>query len=90
MPNTLYRSTRDVRLRDHAQIVLLSAAHRLAAPASVASMRVHKETVRTSGQPTKHYAIGAVADRLGETMVLFERRKRRREIAKLLTDLVER
>jgi transposase len=40
------------------------------------------------GQPEKRYGIGAVNYHTGETVVLFERRKRRREIAKLLEGLV--
>ncbi len=46
--------------------------------------------VPTPGQPTKHYGIGAVNYHTGETVVLFERRKRRREIAKLLEALMGR
>jgi putative transposase len=46
--------------------------------------------IPTPGQPTRYYGIGAVNDHTGETLVLFERRKRRREIAKLLEALVER
>ncbi len=44
--DTLYRTTRDVRLRTRAQIVLLAAEQRLAAPASAAIVREHEETVR--------------------------------------------
>ncbi len=44
--------------------------------------------IPTPGQPTKRYGIGAVNYHTGETVVLFERRKRRREIAKLLEALV--
>ena len=40
------------------------------------------------GQPTRYYGIGAVNYHTGETVVLFERRKRRQEIAKLLEALV--
>jgi putative transposase len=46
--------------------------------------------VPTPGQPTKHYGIGAVDYHTGETVVLFRRRKRRREIAELLQALVDK
>lgn len=42
----------------------------------------------TPRQPEKRDGIGAVTDHTGETVVLFERRKRRKEIAKLLAALV--
>ena len=44
--------------------------------------------IPTPGQPEKRYGIGAVNYHTGETVVLFERRKRRREVAKLLAALV--
>ena len=44
--------------------------------------------IPTPGQPTKRDGIGAVNYHTGETVVLFERRKRRREIAKLLEALL--
>lgn len=44
--DTLYRTTRDVRLRTRAQIVLLAAEQRLAAPAIAPIVREHEETVR--------------------------------------------
>jgi transposase len=44
--------------------------------------------IPTPGQPTRYYGIGAVNYHTGETVVLFERRKRRREVAKLLEALV--
>ncbi len=44
--------------------------------------------IRTPGQPTKHYGIGAVNYHTGETVVLFRRRKRRQEIAELLDALL--
>jgi len=44
--DTLYRTTRDARLRTRAQIVLLAAERRLAAPAIAAIVREHEETVR--------------------------------------------
>jgi putative transposase len=40
------------------------------------------------GQPTRYSGIGAVDYHTGETVVLLERRKRRRGIAKLLEALV--
>jgi len=46
--------------------------------------------VPTPGQPHRHYGIGAVNFHTGETVVLFRRRKRRREIAELLQALVDR
>ena len=44
--------------------------------------------IPTPGQPEKRYGIGAVNYHTGETVVSFERRKRRREVAKLLEALV--
>jgi len=44
--------------------------------------------IPTPRQPEKRYGIGAINYHTGETVVLFERRKRRREIAKLLEALV--
>ena len=44
--------------------------------------------IPTPRQPEKRYGIGAVNYHTGETVVLFERRKRRGEIAKLLEALV--
>ena len=46
--------------------------------------------IRTPGQPTKHYGIGAVNYHTGETEVIFRRRKRRKEIAELLQRLVDK
>ncbi|HZQ10424.1 MAG TPA: IS630 family transposase [Anaerolineae bacterium] len=46
--------------------------------------------IPTPGQPTKRYGIGAVNYHTGETVVLFRRHKRRREIAELLRALVEK
>src|SRR5258708_17528172 len=46
--------------------------------------------IPTPAQPTKHYGIGAVDYRSGETVVLLKRRKRRKEIAELLDALVEK
>src|SRR5215467_10545500 len=42
----LYRTTRDVRLRTRAQIVLLAAEQRLTAPAIAAIVREDDQTVR--------------------------------------------
>src|SRR5512147_1242384 len=41
-------------------------------------------------QPSKRYGLGAVAYYTGETVVLFRRRKRRREVAELLQALVDK
>ena len=46
--------------------------------------------IPTPGQPHKYYGIGAVNYHTGETVVLFRRHKRRREIAKLLQALVDK
>jgi transposase len=46
--------------------------------------------IPTPRQPTKHYGIGAVNYHTGEMVVLFRRRKRRREIAELLQALLDR
>lgn len=43
---TLYRTTRDVRLRTRAQIILLAAEQRLTAPAIAAIVREDDQTVR--------------------------------------------
>ena len=45
--------------------------------------------IPTPAQPTKHYGIGAVNYQTGETVVLFRRHKRRREIAELLQALLD-
>ena len=44
--------------------------------------------IPTPGQPTKHYGLGAVNYRTGETVVLTRRRKRRCEVAELLEALL--
>lgn len=44
--------------------------------------------IPTPGQPDTYYGIGAVNYHTGETVVRFERRKRRREIAQLLEALL--
>jgi putative transposase len=46
--------------------------------------------IPTPAQPTKHYGIGAVNYQTGETVVLFRRHKRRREIAELLQALLDK
>jgi len=46
--------------------------------------------IPTPAQPTKRYGIGAVNYHTGETVVLFRRRKRRREIAELLQALLDK
>jgi putative transposase len=46
--------------------------------------------IPTPGQPTKRYGLGAVNYHTGETVVLFRRRKRRREVAELLQALVDK
>jgi transposase len=46
--------------------------------------------IPTPGQPDKYYGIGAVNYHTGETIVQFQRHKRRREIAQLLKALLEK
>lgn len=46
--------------------------------------------IPTPAQPTKHDGIGAVNYQTGETVVLFRRHKRRREIAELLQALLQK
>jgi transposase len=46
--------------------------------------------IRTPGQPTKHYGIGAVNYHTGETTVIVRKHKRRQEIAELLQLLVDK
>jgi transposase len=46
--------------------------------------------IPTPGQPDKYYGIGAVNYYTGETVMQFQRRKRRQEIAQLLQALVEK
>jgi hypothetical protein len=48
------------------------------------SPKAQQVMIPTPRQPEKRYGIGAVNYHTGETVVLFERRKRRKEIAKLL------
>jgi transposase len=45
--------------------------------------------IPTPGQPYKRYGLGAVNYHTGEAVVLFRRRKRRREVAELLQALVD-
>lgn len=46
--------------------------------------------IPTPGQPYKRYGLGAVNYHTGETVVLFRRRKRRKEVAELLQALVDK
>jgi putative transposase len=46
--------------------------------------------IPTPGQPYKRYGLGAVNYHTGETVVLFRRHKRRREVAELLQALVDK
>jgi putative transposase len=45
--------------------------------------------IPTPGQPYKRYGLGAVNYHTGQTVVLFRRRKRRKEVAELLQALVD-
>ncbi len=46
--------------------------------------------IRTPGQPKKQYGLGAVNYHTGETVVLFRKRKRRKEVAELLQALLDK
>jgi transposase len=46
--------------------------------------------IPTPGQPYRRYGLGAVNYHTGETVILFKRRKRRREVAELLQALVDK
>ena len=46
--------------------------------------------IPTPGQPYRRYGLGAVTYHTGETVILFKRRKRRREVAELLQALVDK
>jgi len=46
--------------------------------------------IPTPGQPYRRYGLGAVNYHTGETVILFRRRKRRREVAELLQALVDK
>lgn len=54
------------------------------------SLRGQQVMIQTPGQPTKHYGLGAVNYHTGETVVLFRRRKRRREVSELLQALLDK
>jgi transposase len=57
---------------------------------AMASPKGQQVMILTPGQPTNHYGIGAVNDYTGETEVLFQRHKRRREIAQRLQRLLDK
>ena len=46
--------------------------------------------IPTPGKPKKHCGLGAVNYHMGETIVLFRRRRYRREVAELLQALVDK
>jgi transposase len=46
--------------------------------------------IPTPRQPYKRYGLGVVNNHTGETMVLFRRRKRRKEVAELLQAVVDK
>lgn len=46
--------------------------------------------IATPRQPHKRYGLGAVNYHSGETVILFRRRKRRKEVAELLQTLVDK
>jgi antitoxin component of MazEF toxin-antitoxin module len=46
--------------------------------------------IPTPKQPEKRYGLGAVNYHTGETIVIFRRRKRRREVAELLDALLDK
>src|SRR5262245_8683434 len=54
------------------------------------SPRGQQVMIPTPGQPYKRYGLGAVNYHTGETVVLFRRRKRRKEVAELLQALVDK
>jgi transposase len=54
------------------------------------SPRGQQVMIPTPGQPYKRYGLGAVNYQTGEPVVLFRRRKRRREVAERLQALVDR
>src|SRR5689334_25306837 len=45
--------------------------------------------IPTPGIPKKHYGLGAVNYQSGETVILFKKRKRRKEVAELLQALLD-
>jgi len=57
---------------------------------AMGSPRGQQIMIPTPGQPYKRYGLGAVNYHTGELVVLFRRRKRRREVAELLQALVDR
>jgi transposase len=59
----LYRSTRDVRLRTRAQIILLAAEQRLTAPAIAAIVREDDQTVRNWLKRYQAEGIAGLPDR---------------------------
>src|SRR5262245_36307082 len=59
----LYRTTRDVRLRTRAQIVLLAAEQRLTAPAIAAIVREDDQTVRNWLKRYRAEGINGLKDR---------------------------
>jgi DDE superfamily endonuclease len=56
---------------------------------ALGSPRGQQVMIPTPRQPYKRYGLGAVNYHTGETVVLFRRRKRRREVAELLQALVD-
>jgi putative transposase len=46
--------------------------------------------IPTPGIPKKHYGLGAVNYQSGETVILFKKRKRRKEVAELLQALLDK
>jgi putative transposase len=46
--------------------------------------------IHTPGQPKKHYGIGGVNYHTGETLVIFRTRKRRKQIAEFLQQLLDK
>jgi len=57
---------------------------------ALGSQRGQQVMMPTPGQPYKRYGLGAVNDHTAETVVLFRRRKRRREVAERLQALVDK
>jgi hypothetical protein len=57
---------------------------------ALSSPKGQQVLIPTPKPPDKYYGIGAVNYHTGETLVLFRRRKRRREIAELLHALVDK
>jgi hypothetical protein len=54
------------------------------------SPKGHQVMIPTPGQPDKYYGMGAVNYHTGESVVQFQRRKRREEMAQLLEALMEK